>query len=335
MLGRSHRVTAVLAFSFAMTVALVPCASAETVRAVEYYHVEFEQYFVTAKAAEIAALDSGAIKGWWRTGQRYRVDDAAAPGLSPVCRFYSPAFAERASHFYTVSAAECGQLKANPAWTYEGIAFFVEEPNALGACGTGFAPVHRLYNNGRGGAPNHAYTAFAPKRDVLVAAGWIAEGVAYCVPTSASESQSRTRQLTGGAWSVPIAWDFPVEPNATLLAGGEVRDGADGSDNNRVGRYPVYVRNYVVLGSENGAISGVGGWDPLADAYSMAFDSGFYLGGDAGTIAYFDGVDSESIPACAHEVWFNLLSATKVHPFQPLTVGRCFPGTVRRIKAPA
>jgi Repeat of unknown function (DUF5648) len=97
-------------------------ASAETVSAVEYFHKDFEHYFVTSNPQEIALLDGGVFKGWWRTGQRYRVDDSPAPGLVPVCRFFTAEYAGKASHFYTASAAECEHVKNMPDWTYEGIA---------------------------------------------------------------------------------------------------------------------------------------------------------------------------------------------------------------------
>ena len=110
-------------------------ASAETVRAVEYFHKDFEHYFVTANPQEIALLDGGVFKGWWRTGQRYRVDDSPAPDLVPVCRFFTAEYAGKASHFYTASAAECEHVKTMPDWTYEGVAFHVRLPDASGICG--------------------------------------------------------------------------------------------------------------------------------------------------------------------------------------------------------
>ena len=79
----------IFAASMAVTGIIAPPASAEVVRAVEYYHQAFEHYFVTANPAEIAALDSGVFQGWWRTGQRYRVDDAPGADLVPVCRFFT------------------------------------------------------------------------------------------------------------------------------------------------------------------------------------------------------------------------------------------------------
>ena len=103
-------------------------------------------------------------------------------GRAPVCRFYTDAFAGKPTHFYTASAGECEHVKGLPAWILEGIAFHAPVPDASGSCAAGTAPVYRLYNDGRGGAPNHAYTPDATRRDQLVRAGWIGEGPAWCVP---------------------------------------------------------------------------------------------------------------------------------------------------------
>ena len=70
--------------------------------AIEYYHKDFDHYFVTAYAQEIANLDvANATGGWTRTGQTYSVYTGTATGLMPVCRFFSAAFAPKSSHFYT------------------------------------------------------------------------------------------------------------------------------------------------------------------------------------------------------------------------------------------
>jgi serine protease len=98
-----------------------------------------------------------------------------------LCRFYTDAFAGKPSHFYTASAAECEYVEQQlSAWTFEGVVFHVQVPDATCACASGSAPVYRLYNDGRGGAPNHAYTPDAARRDRLMAAGWLAEGAAWC-----------------------------------------------------------------------------------------------------------------------------------------------------------
>jgi hypothetical protein len=71
-------------------------------------------------------------------------------------------------------------VKAWEAWTFEGVAFYVLLPDESGTCGAGSAPVYRLYNNGRSGVPNHAYTPDIARRDRLMAAGWVTEGTAWC-----------------------------------------------------------------------------------------------------------------------------------------------------------
>jgi uncharacterized delta-60 repeat protein len=162
--------------------------------AVEYYHPQFEHYFVTADTVEIDALDSGVFPGWSRTGQRYRVYSAAAADRAPVCRFYTDAFAAKPTHFYTASAAECEHVKQLPPWIFEGVAFHVPVPDASGECVAGTAPVYRLYNDGRGGAPNHEYTPDVAKRDRLIQGGWLGEGTAWC---AAGAGESRIRDAGG------------------------------------------------------------------------------------------------------------------------------------------
>ena len=144
--------------------------------AIEYYHAEWDHYFVTAIAAEITALDAGTFAGWARTGLQFNVYPAATPGAATVCRFFSTAFAPKSSHFYTPSAPECAAVKVNPSWQYEGDVFYIAVGAADGTCAIGTTPVYRLYNNGQGGAPNHRYTTDLATRDAMVARGWVIEG---------------------------------------------------------------------------------------------------------------------------------------------------------------
>jgi len=160
-------------------------ADSASASAIEYYHAGFGHYFVTGSADEAAAIDSGAIKGWARTGQTYSVYAQSGAGLSPVCRFFTTSFAPKSSHFYTPSAAECVGVKSNANWQYEGNAFYVNEPTS-GVCPVGTASLYRIYNNGRSGAPNHRYTTCATIRDKMVSRGWVSEGVAMCVPGGGS-----------------------------------------------------------------------------------------------------------------------------------------------------
>jgi hypothetical protein len=156
--------------------------------AVEYYHAEWNQYFVTAIADEIGKLDAGGFPGWARTGQTFNVYPLDATGSANVCRFFSTAFAPKSTHFYTSDENECDMLKGNPDWQLEGLVFGVARPDAAGDCGTGTLPLYRLYNDGQGGAPNHRYTTSPAIRSQMVAQGWISEGfgangVAACVPS--------------------------------------------------------------------------------------------------------------------------------------------------------
>ena len=157
--------------------------------AVEYYHVAFNHYFITAFPNEIDLLDRGVFSGWQRTGRSFSVWLEDTGGMSGVCRFFSTAFAPRSSHFYTPYADECTTVRGNRNWQFEAIAFYTELPDTNGTCAFGRQPLYRLYNNGQSGAPNHRYTTSFEVRQEMVAQGWIPEGwgpwgAIACVPQS-------------------------------------------------------------------------------------------------------------------------------------------------------
>jgi len=165
-------------------------AAAPLPRLVEYRHAGFDHYFLTSIADEIGKLDTGVIAGWTRTGLEIASYPLAARGET-VCRFFSASFAPRSSHFYTASASECATVKGNPVWQFEGTVFNVDVPAADGTCPASTLPVYRLYNNGKGGAPNHRYTTSLAVRDDMLAQGWIPEGygplaVMMCAPVEPS-----------------------------------------------------------------------------------------------------------------------------------------------------
>jgi len=126
--------------------------------AVDFFHAGFGHYFITAYPGEAAAIDAGQVKGWVRTGLTFPAKTVAGPGLYPVCRFFSTAFAPKSSHFYTPYPSECESLKAGAVWAYEADAFFLQLPDMIGNCATDTTTLYRLYNNGMSGAPNHRYT---------------------------------------------------------------------------------------------------------------------------------------------------------------------------------
>jgi hypothetical protein len=145
--------------------------------AVEYYNALWGFYFLTAFPEEIAALDAGAFGGvWQRTGETFNVWPQPIAGSLPTCRFFSAVFAPRSTHFYTPYPQECGALKASPAWSYEGIAFYVQPTNAVGLCPAGTIALFRLYNDSMGGAPNHRFTISVATLNDMIAAHWVFEG---------------------------------------------------------------------------------------------------------------------------------------------------------------
>jgi len=163
-------------------------SSALSVPVVEYHHAALDHYFVTADPSEIEGLDAGVFAGWQRTGSGFRAWSAAAPGRTPICRYYLPP-GEGDSHFYSADPAECERVRvAHPAFVLEsGAAMHLAVPDpATGACvdpSTG--PVYRIWN--RRPDTNHRYTTSPAVRDAMVAAGGVAEGygpdaVAMCAP---------------------------------------------------------------------------------------------------------------------------------------------------------
>ena len=157
------------------SVPLTPPATA-TAQAVEYYYADWDYYFVTAFPNEIALLDGGAFNGnWKRTGQSFKVWTQGSASTPAACRFFSTALRPRA-RIYTPSASECETVKQNPDWQFEAVAFYMELTFANGNCSSGTIPLYRLYNNGKGGAPNHRYTTSQTILNQMIAAGWVYEG---------------------------------------------------------------------------------------------------------------------------------------------------------------
>jgi hypothetical protein len=158
---------------------------------VEFYNATLDHYFISTNPVEINNLDTGATRGWERTGLTFLAysDPAQAPaGTTPVCRFYMrPEFGD--SHFYSASPQECAETAARfgAAWIYESPnVFYIHLPNQVtGACPAGTRPVWRFLNTFN---TNHRYTAEVLLRDVLrITPGWLAEGygpeaVIMCAP---------------------------------------------------------------------------------------------------------------------------------------------------------
>ena len=161
---------------------MAPTALRDSTQAlvVEFYNPLLDHYFITAEPAEAAMLDAGVlVPGWRRTGMAFKAHPAGASAGLIACRFFGTPPLGPNSHFYTIDAAECAKVKANPLWTYEGIAFNAQ-PASSGVCFSDRIPVTRLYNNGMGGQANHRYTTSRSETRQMLANGWIEEGYVFC-----------------------------------------------------------------------------------------------------------------------------------------------------------
>ncbi|MBK8741507.1 MAG: DUF1800 family protein [Betaproteobacteria bacterium] len=151
--------------------------------------------------AEAAGIDAGgAGPGWVRTSGRFSAFKNADDddGLLAVCRFYGSTAIDPAtglrrgpnSHFYTSNAAECEQVKQDPGWTYEGIAFHIHDRTGT-ACAAATQPVYRSYNNGYlANDSNHRYTTDLTVQEKMPGQGYSPEGIVMCAPMSAAQADA-------------------------------------------------------------------------------------------------------------------------------------------------
>ncbi len=158
-------------------------SQSETV--VEFYNSILDHFFITATAAEQAAILNGSAgPGWSATGNVFSV---GGPAL--VCRFYGSISPGPNSHFYTIDPAECQLLKDIQAqtpsslkrWNFESNDFASTRPTN-GQCPANTIAVYRAYNDGfaQGIDSNHRITSNQTDYLIQVAKGWTGEGVVMC-----------------------------------------------------------------------------------------------------------------------------------------------------------
>ena len=146
----------------------------------EFYNQSRDHYFITTELAEAAMLDAGVVvPGWQRTQFNFKVRPVGDSRGDAACRFYGTPGISLNSHFYTINAAECAIVKADPSWLYEGLAFNADAPVA-GDCPPDRVPVTRLYNNGGTGEVSHRYVTSHSEVRELGQRGWIVEGPVFC-----------------------------------------------------------------------------------------------------------------------------------------------------------
>jgi hypothetical protein len=155
---------------------------------IEYYNARLDHYFITQIETEIAALDTGFLAGWQRTGQsflawRARTPQAPAGGYTAghgvdVCRLCGLPAAGLDTHFYSDDSLECGAtVRRYPGhWVWEDrLAFSLPLINrATGKCPPNTIPVYRVWN-GRADS-NHRYTTDIATRQAMIEKGYVPEG---------------------------------------------------------------------------------------------------------------------------------------------------------------
>lgn len=151
----------------------------KTGNAIEFYNSNLNHYFITAEAAEAAAIDSGSAgPGWSRTMESFK-----SGGPDRVCRFYGTPGVGPNSHFYTIVTPECTQVKLDPGWHFESYDFSGWPTNANGSCPEGTQAVKRVYNNRAAfNDSNHRYTTSDALYNQMLTLGWSGEGIVFCAP---------------------------------------------------------------------------------------------------------------------------------------------------------
>lgn len=200
MKNRLNFIRCLVGVAFAVGTVVAPTLSNaqardETLIVVEYYVKTLDAYFITGRANEQQILDrTGDIS---RTGVTFQAINAvnANPDLTRICRFYvSQSSPFVSSHFYGRQGKECESILAiEPfGFSYEGLDFAVQpltsDQDSAGViteiCPAGFSAVRRSFrplNTSTGKTSNHRYTVSATTSGRAAAAGYVPEGIQFCV----------------------------------------------------------------------------------------------------------------------------------------------------------
>ncbi len=121
------------------------------------------EHLYTADENEVRVLTTQS--GWIWEGVSW---EAPAVSGTPVWRMFRT---DTGEHFYTADPVERAHLLTSDVWQEEGICWYSDE---AGRC-----PVYRLFLPSAPPAACHHYTTDANERTVLLANGWIDEGIAW------------------------------------------------------------------------------------------------------------------------------------------------------------
>lgn len=151
----------------------------------EFHHAGLDQYFYSAHAGEIAAIDAGKVGPWTRTGESFRA--VVARGCqntdTPVYRFAGRPGSGTGSHVFTRDRSECGTVDRSGQWDFEGVPMYASPLNPDGTCAAPYAssriPLYRVWRPF--GESTHRFTTSRAVVAAMQAKGWVDEGAAMCV----------------------------------------------------------------------------------------------------------------------------------------------------------
>jgi carboxyl-terminal processing protease len=204
-------------------------------------------FFYSSEPGEQASVDKGLVGAFFRTGRTF-----ATGGPTPVCRFYGSVTPGPNSHFFTVNAGECADLKAaqivpTPAniqqWNFEGNGFNTTAPVVSAAaasanggtpaisavtalsCPAGTTMVLRAYNNAFPASgpknpwdSNHRFARSQADINTLVTGGWRDEGGVFCAPNSSTTKVFAPSAALAGLCVAPRADPTFGDRQGTLTA---------------------------------------------------------------------------------------------------------------------
>ena len=168
----------------ASTVPATQVIPPNAVPVIEFYRADLDHYLITADPTEIAFIETFQRDIYQRTGAvffAYQDQFLAPPCVMPVCRFAAGGIIN--SHFLSANPAECQFVQQRWAgtWNLESPStFFIEVPDASGACRAGTIPIHRFFNNRQDA--NHRHTPDLSVKRAMINRNWIPEGIAFCSP---------------------------------------------------------------------------------------------------------------------------------------------------------
>jgi hypothetical protein len=168
-----------MAVNFAGQSASVPLAppATATAQAVEYYYADWDYYFVTAFPSEIALLGRRRVRRQLEAHRSIvqRVDFRLGQHARGVPLLQQELCSEELALLHAVSE-RMPNGEAKPGLAVRGDCLLHGADFCQRQLHPGTIPLYRLYNNGKGGAPNHRYTTSQTILNQMLAAGWVYEG---------------------------------------------------------------------------------------------------------------------------------------------------------------